>query len=151
VDRTTFSLRLGDALAVARDFGQQFIAEELPGAMLCRVLLNQSHDHGIRSGEVAYPDERSPDELLEVTEVVDLLWRSESVPEWIDVRVSEVREGVTTVELLVCGRFTSKDDLLYHRQEGRPPFHVTSPTLPPGYKDGERFSLSQVRSRRTPA
>ena len=152
MDRTTFSRRLGEAVAAARNFGQQFIAETLPEPVRCRVLLSQSMDHELRPGEVVYPTDRSPGAPLDLAEheVLDLLWRSGDVPEWIDVRVFDVVAGATIVELSVCGRFTSKDGLLYHQQGGRPPFHVTSPPLPPGYQYGERFSLSLLRSRRAP-
>jgi hypothetical protein len=151
MDRATFSLRLGEALAAARRFGQEFVAEELPESVRCRVLLNQSNDQRLRPGEVTYPEEESPRELLDLEEALGLLWPSGSVPEWIDVAVAGVTAGFTIVELLVCGRFTSKEDLLYHREGGQPPFHVTSPALPPGHEEGERFSLSHVRSRRAPS
>src|SRR5688572_12212046 len=42
---------------------------------------------------------------------------------------------------MCCGRFTAQDELLYHEREGRPPFHVTGPTLPVNYEDGQRFSI----------
>jgi len=49
----------------------------------------------------------------------------------------------TIVRVMACGRFTANESLLYHKQEGRAPFHVLGPSIPPdSMKDHpERFSL----------
>jgi len=75
--------------------------------------------------------------------LVALLWRDGAVPEWINLSVIGIDAGATLVEVMACGRFTANDALLYHAHEGRPPFHVLGPALPPdSMRDGPgRFSL----------
>jgi hypothetical protein len=68
------------------------------------------------------------------------LWRDGHVPQWINVAVLTETGTETIVELLCCGRFTADETRLYPVDEGRPPFHVLSPMLPPSY-DGGRFSI----------
>lgn len=65
--------------------------------------------------------------------------------EWIDVAVEDVGGGLTVVSLLCCGRFTSQEDLLYHRDGGRPPFSVKSPALPPGWEGVESSGKFRLR------
>jgi hypothetical protein len=65
----------------------------------------------------------------------------------------EVTRTTTVLEALVCGRFTDRQDLLYHQAAGIPPFRVLSPALPPGYvsaKEGEeptRFDVNWLARR----
>ena len=123
-----FRARLELASERAREFAGQWIEERLPEPLRFRVRLNQSYD-----GNPLHVDERvfpadSDSELApaladcSLDEVVATLWRDGLVPEWINVSVIGEREHWTLVELLCCGRFTANDELLYHRESGRPPF-----------------------------
>lgn len=149
MDRSLFHQSLADSLKAARDFGQEFVEETLPKAIHCRVWLNQSMDANLRPSEIVFPDDRSRPMPLESTEdqVMDLLWRDGRIPEWIDLSVVGMQPGVTIVELSVCGRFTSDERLLYHQEGGRPPFHVTSPPLPAGFRDGDRLGIKNIERR----
>jgi hypothetical protein len=104
---------------------------------------NQSYDDNARVGdEVTFPDEGLPEGKCHgpwaVEQVVDFLWRSSKVPEWIDVAVQAERDGCTVVELRCCGRFTAQEELLYYSGPGGiPPFSVKSPNLPPGWESVE--------------
>jgi len=148
-----FATRFATAARHARDFARGFVVEALPESMMFRVLLNQSNDdiEPLRTGEVVFPldsaEHRSQAlRACDAQTVVDELWREGRVPEWVDLSVVDVEGGCTVVELLCCGRFTDDESLLYHRAEGRPPFHVTSPVLPPNH-DEKRFSLHWMRQR----
>ncbi len=143
--RDVFAARLNETAAIARRFGQTFVTETLPEATRFRVFLNQSAETELRPDEAGFPHERKGPLELNEGEVVDLLWREGSVPEWIDVSLCGANRDATILQVLVCGRFTANEGLLYHVREGRPPFHVTSPPLPPGYEDGDRFSVSTIR------
>lgn len=147
MEREVFAGRLREAAVAARDFARRFIEEPLPDPMLFRVRLNSSYDGDLRVGdEVVFPDDGSfqrAEELAACSEeqVIDTLWRDGRVPEWIDVAVIGETGAATLLQLLCCGRFTAQENLLYHEREGRPPFHVTGPTLPPSYEDGQKFSI----------
>lgn len=142
-----FAARLREAAATARDFARSFVEQPLPDPVVFRVRLNSSYDGDPRVGdEIVFPEDGSferaePLAACDEQQVLEALWRAGRVPEWIDVSVIGETGTATKVQLLCCGRFTAQDDLLYHAHEGRPPFHVTSPVLPIGHEDGQRFSL----------
>ena len=143
MDRVVFAQRLMDAVTAARDFARTMVRDTLPDAMTFNVFLNCSYpDAELHPDEVAYPEDDSREVLdCAFEETLVLLWRSGRVPSWVDVSVVGVTERHTRVALRCCGRFASSEAPLYHVAEGRPPFHVTSPALPPGWQQGQRFSL----------
>lgn len=149
MEKSVFQTRLVEAVEVARNFAGRFFLENLPAPIRCRVRLNSSYDgNPLHEDERVYPadgshEQRLATRLLSPDEAVDLLWREGMVPEWIDVSVVSRTAQATVVELACAGRFTSNDALLYHEREGRQPFHVVGPALPPGYQDGQLFSMHQ--------
>jgi hypothetical protein len=149
VDRDEFATRLDAAARWARDYARALVLESLPDAMTFRLFLNQSNDdiEPLRAAEMVFPEDSGRERTCGGPTAIDELWRDGRVPEWVDLCVSAVERGSTVIEALCCGRFTDDDTLLYHRAEGWPPFHVTSPVLPPGYH-GERFTLRWMDHRR---
>jgi len=147
MERELFATRLRDAAMTARDFARQFVEEGLPDTMRFRVRLNSSFDGHPRVGdEVIYPmdggyERASALKDCSAEQVVETLWRDGRVPEWIDVSVIAATGAATLLQLVCCGRFTAENQLLYHEREGRAPFHVTGPVLPPQYVEGQRFSI----------
>jgi len=148
VERELFVARLREAAARAHDFARTMIVESLPDALRFRVRLNSSHDGNPPVGdERRFPEDSSFERAVELHSVdeeraISTLWRGGRIPEWIDVSVIGETVSATLVELRCCGRFTAEDRLLYHEQEGRPPFHVLGPALPPDYDLGERERFS---------
>jgi hypothetical protein len=149
VERTIFAARLVDAARHAVEFARGFVEERLPDAVRFRVELNSSYDGNPLPPDVrTYPDDRRKHPLeqiarLSIESLVDLLWRDGAVPEWIDFSVEAVDEDATIIGVMTCGRFTTSESRLYHEREGRPPFHVLGPALPPEkWRDNNgRFSL----------
>lgn len=58
--------------------------------------------------------------------------------------------AISYIRLLVCGRYSALTELLYHEQEGNPPFHVKSPVLPPGWESVEQHGRLDLEARRAP-
>jgi hypothetical protein len=149
MDRELFARRLHDAAAAARDFARRYVEETLPDELRFRVRLNSSYDgNPLVKDEVVFPHDsgyEKANELKDCSEqqVLDLLWRDRCVPEWIDLSVIGQTGAATLIEVLSCGRFTADEGLLYHAHEGRPPFHVVGPALPPEWKEDERFSIHE--------
>lgn len=147
MERELFARRLHDAAVAARDFARRFIAETLPDELRFRVRLNSSYDgNPLVKDETVFPNDSGYEKAnafkdCSEQEVLDLLWRDERVPEWINFSVIGENGAVTIIEVLSCGRFTADEGLLYHLREGRPPFHVLGPALPPEWNEGERFSI----------
>lgn len=151
MEKEIFEARFREAATAALAFARQLVIDDLPNELRFRLETNASHDgHPLRDGEVVFPEEGTPAQHAALSrctfdEAVAVMWRDGLVPEWIDLRVVDANEHVTIIGATVCGRFTSDEALLYHKQEGRPPFHVVGPTLPAEYMDGDtaRFSLHQ--------
>ncbi|MBU2666592.1 hypothetical protein KOI35_24085 [Actinoplanes bogorensis] len=142
MDRDVFAGRLHASAEAAWAFARKFVAEELPAPLLFRVRLNQSYDgNPPEPGEVRFPQDstRFLSKCDAATAVAEL-WRDGRVPEWIDVAVVDETGSATVIELVCCGRFTDDNSRLYHAREGRPPFHVVGPALPP-HHDGTPFSI----------
>ncbi len=147
MERAVFTQRFHEASARARDFSREFIEEPLPDPMLFRLRLNASYDgNPLHEDERVFPEDSAAKLARKLSrctsdEVVDLLWRDGIVPEWVNVSVIGEIGTATLIEVLACGRFTANERLLYHQQEGRPPFHVLGPTLPVGFENGQTFSI----------
>ncbi len=147
VDRETFAARFREAAAACRSFASQYLEEKPPPAMRFRLRLNASYDgNPLHADEIVFPEDSTPERAwlllsCDADEVVATLCRSERVPEWVNVNVVGVTPAVTLIEVLACGRFSANEELLYHRQEARPPFHVLGPTLPLNWVEGQRFSI----------
>ncbi len=147
MDRETFAARFREAAVACRSFASQYLEEELPPAMRFRLRLNSSYDgNPLHADEIVFPEDSRPERArlllsCHADQVVATLCRSERVPEWVNVNVVGVTPAVTLIEVLACGRFSANEELLYHRQEGRPPFHVLGPTLPLNWVEGQRFSI----------
>jgi len=142
-----FRARLELASERAREFAGQWIEERLPEPLRFRVRLNQSYDGDpLHADERVFPEDSDAEIApaladCSLDEVVATLWREGLVPEWIDASVIGEREHCTLIELRCCGRFTANDELLYHREAGRPPFQVVGPTLPVDHEQGRKFSI----------
>ncbi len=149
MDKPLFADHFRRAHEAALSFAREMVVQHLPEARLFLIYPNQSYDgHPLVSDEEVYPEETLPEDEhlapLTESETIDWLWRNGKVPEWIDVSVQRCDKKVSFIQLLCCGRYTANDELLYHQQAGRPPFHVTSPPLPPRWKSVEengRFNL----------
>ncbi len=145
MEREIFVERFHAAAAAALSFARQFVLENLSDKLIFRVRLNQSRDSDLRPDEKVYPEDsvlqrtREPHRCHE-EEVVQVLWRDGTVPEWVNVAVVGQTASETIIELLCCGRFTGDESHLHH-QEGMRPFGVHSPSLPPRYKSGDLFSV----------
>lgn len=153
MERVTFEERFRQATSACRAFAGKYLEETLPPALRFRLCLNASYD-----GNPLHPDERTYPEddgrrlnNCSAEEVVGQLWRDGRVPEWINVSVADESGDSTLIEVDACGRFTQNHDLLYHHREGLPPFHLLGPTLPPGWIEGQRFSIHHRKECNSPA
>jgi hypothetical protein len=138
MDRDTFIAHLTSATEFLLPFTRSILLDDLPGEHRFLIVPNASYDANLEDGERVFPEDdlppRRPRSPMTTDEVVQFLWRDGLVPEWVNMSVRSYDDRYTHVELLCCGRFTAEDRHLYHRREGWPPFHVTSPALPPGWE-----------------
>ncbi|MRG98399.1 hypothetical protein [Polyangium spumosum] len=148
MDRATFASRLETASLRARDFARELVLEHLPDEIRFDVVLNASYDgNPLHPDEVVFPGDgerfsRADLKGVDATTVLDLLLRDGMVPEWINLTVTHEHGGKTFIEVLCCGRFTANESLLYHAEEGYPPFHVLGPSIPPHVETPSRSRYS---------
>ena len=141
-----FRQNLQDAAILARDFTRTMVTNQLPETIAYIIHYGRSFDgNQLRGDEKTFPDDYAlgPVAAADSDEVATHLWRDGFMPEWINVTVSHGDECHTHINLECCGRYSATAKLMYHVQEGRPPFHVLGPAMPPGYdrKSGDKFDL----------
>lgn len=144
LSRDTFSKNLNDAVCQSRDFARTLVIENLPDKMFFIVTLGASYDgNPLEEGEQTFPDDYADNnrEITSQNEIVNLLWRNGKVPEWINVQVCRQNDKFTFIELTCCGRFSDREEHIYHIGEGKAPFHVLGPGMPFDCDDDEKFSL----------
>jgi hypothetical protein len=129
--------------------------QALPDHPVFQIQPNVSFDgNALQDDEELFPQDSLPAGQtlgpFDASTATGWLWRSGKIPEWIDVRAYGTVQAASVLRLECCGRFTSCAELLYHEREGNQPFHVTSPTLPPGWRSVEqdgRLDLEATRRR----
>ncbi|MGI4789865.1 MAG: hypothetical protein ACRYFS_13560 [Janthinobacterium lividum] len=131
-----FASRLHQSTKHVMAFTRTMVLDHLPDAYLYLIAPNASYDgHARAPEEMVFPEDALPrgTRHCEPTNAVGAshaLWRDGRVPEWINISVYRTDAEYTYLQLLCCGRFTANDELLYHKQEGFPPFHALSPPIP---------------------
>ena len=139
-----------NAIEVLIPFTQKYLVDDLPENLSYLIFLNQSYDKNeLIEDEKLFPEESYSEnrikEFKNKLDVINFLWRDKKIPEWINLCIHSYEENVTYLSLICCGRFTATEDLLYHKHEGYPPFHVLGPSLPVGFKSIEvsgKFNLA---------
>lgn len=128
------------------------VTNDLPTNYRYVAYLNQSFDENpAEADETVYPDDPSGvgdlGSPLSAAEIVQLLYRDDAVPEWIDISAYRVTDCFTVFSLHCCGRFTPNIERLYYSDSDLCPFSIKSPVLPPKWTEAQgRFDLNTTRS-----
>ncbi|MFI4861301.1 MAG: hypothetical protein ACIAXF_11535 [Phycisphaerales bacterium JB063] len=146
LSRDTFKKHLEEAATLARDFTRTLVTNTLPDPIAYTIHYGCSYDgNPLVQDEKTFPEDydKAPITTESAEEVTANLWRDGFVPEWINVTVSREDAQFTHIKLECCGRYSARPRLMYHVHEGRPPFHVLGPPMPPDYgrEDGAKFNL----------
>ena len=142
MERALLQDRLTEASEKALSWARRHVVNCLPSSCLYLIYPNQSYDgNPLKDDEELFPKDSLPFPQflgpLSFDEAVQFLWRDEKIPEWVDVSVQAHDAEYSYIQLRCCGRFTTIEELLYHRAEGCQPFHVLSPHLPPHWRSLE--------------
>jgi hypothetical protein len=142
MQKDAFRKRLIVATGHSLECARKFVRDHLPKVFRYMVHLNESYDgNPLKPGERIYPGDTIQHGAqvgpLSAEQVVELLWRDGVVPEWIDISVERVDGGFTILQLLCCGRFTDRAELLYYAAGDACPFGIKSPPFPPDWHDGD--------------
>ena len=146
--KTEFHTLLVDSTRHSFEFAKRYVLDNLPDDFIYTVKLNASNDDPALKQSDIYPsDNGKVVKLISTTEVVDLLYRKDKVPVWINVSVDSIYKNSTVFELLCAGRYSADTNEFYYSKQGTGPFGIKSPTFPPGYKDdGTKFNLKKKKS-----
>jgi hypothetical protein len=153
IDENELYCRLEKAVNTAISFARTMVKQTLPDSSMILLQPNCSYDgNPLEDDEEIFPDETLPENgrlgPLSLEETVKWLWRNGKIPEWINIRPYDVDKSFTYILLESCGRFTALEKHLYHKDEGYPPFHVTSPILPPGWESVEEDGYFNIEGKR---
>ena len=147
ISRIGFEKNLISAARHALEFARTLVTNHLPDNIRYVVYLGASYDgNPLEDGEQTFPDDYKGKQHCFVNSdgVIDLLWREGKVPEWINVSVESEDGEYTSIKLECCGRYSDDIDHMYHAHEGKAPFHVLGPPMPPDYElsgHGEKYDL----------
>lgn len=156
--REDFENQLLAASFRALVFAQRFVRNRLSPNLTWIAVLNQSNDDDKAPDEEVYPEDAGSIEVCDSPAVVvDLLFRNEACPQWIDISVVGSDRDMTLVRLVCCGRFQKNEERLYYHKWGTQPFGIKGPPVFEGDKPGKKRSLpgvesaaKAVRARETP-
>ncbi|NMH27428.1 hypothetical protein [Flavobacterium silvaticum] len=126
----------------AMRFAEHFITDKLVSDFRYNVILNASFDQDIPGKFKVFPEDEGG-LVLDLTEekVVELLWRENKCPVWIDINVLKSGKRSTTFNLLCAGRYSDDENEFYYHKQGTGPFGIKSPKLPANFEDGKKFKL----------
>ena len=138
--------RFDSAAARCVEFSQQFLLDELPTAT--KFDLSRGRRRGADE-TIKFLGGR----LLQVheTEEVDhvsmrrWLWVDGQIPVWINFAIRRFTATHTIIEVCTSGTLTDDDNLLYHKREGLPPFHILGPAVPADWVSLERSGKFNLR------
>lgn len=137
-----FLFHLQGASLIALKFAERYVKDKLETDFKYNVILSVSTDDPSLTQFDLYPEDQGTIKLdLTDTEVVDLLYRKNKVPVWIDISVLKSSKKSTTFNLLCAGRYTDNKDEYYYNRNGSGPFGIKSPNFPLDYVEGEKFRL----------
>lgn len=137
-----FLFQLKGASFVALKFAERYVKDKLATDFKYNTIFTPPNIYGDVDQFDIYPEDEGLIKLnLTDIEVVDLLYRKNKVPIWIDINVLKSSRKTTTFNLLCAGRYSDNKDEYYYRDNGSAPFGIKSPQFPVGYKDGEKFRL----------
>lgn len=134
-----FQKNLYEASVVARDFARTMVLNTLPDQVNYRIYNGIMKNDFMEEGEIVIEDAVYDGYEVETEkEVVACLWRGGYVPVWVNVQVERQTDTRTVISLICGSRFANTAKLMYHIHEGRAPFHVLGPLLPPGWESVEK-------------
>lgn len=135
-----FLFHLKGASYIALKFAENYVKDKLTTDFKYNVIFTPANKSENVDQFDIYPEDDGIIKLnLSDNEVVDLLYRKNKIPIWIDINVLKVNGKITVFNLACAGRYSdNKKEYYYH---GSAPFGIKSPTFPIGYKEGEKFRL----------
>lgn len=139
-----FLSRLQGATLVSLKFAERYVKDKLTSDFKYNVIFTPLNIYGNADQFDFYPEDEGIIKLnLTDNDVVDLLYRKNKIPVWIDISVLKSSRKSTIFNLLCAGRYSENKEEYYYLDDVFPPFGIKGPTFPIGYKEGEKFWLKK--------
>lgn len=139
-----FLSRLQGASLISLKFAERYVKDKLTSDFKYNVIFTPPNIYGNADQFDFYPEDEGIIKLnLTDNDVVDLLYRKNKIPVWIDISVLKSSKKSTTFNLLCAGRYSENKEEYYYLDDVFPPFGIKGPTFPIGYKEGEKFWLKK--------
>ncbi|MBJ2124106.1 hypothetical protein [Flavobacterium sp. IB48] len=139
-----FLFHLNGASIIALKFAERYVKDKLVTDFKYNVILSATTDDSNLTQFDLYPEDQGIIKLnLTDKEVVDLLYRKNKVPVWIDISVLKSSRKSTTFNLLCAGRYSDNKDEYYYNRTGTGPFGIKGPNFPLDYNEGRKFRLKK--------
>lgn len=78
-------------------------------------------------------------------EVVESIFHEDKCPVWIDIALTGAEKNRTMLSLSCSGRCHHDEKRMYYYKGGAQPFGIKSPTLPIGWKEGDKFKIGSFQ------
>ncbi|KUJ62900.1 hypothetical protein AR687_05760 [Flavobacteriaceae bacterium CRH] len=135
-----FLFHLKGASYVALKFAENYVKDKLTTDFKYNVIFTPANKSDNVDQFDIYPEDDGIIKLnLSDNEVVDLLYRKNKIPIWIDISVLKVIGKITIFNLACAGLYSENKEEYYYI--GSAPFGIKGPTFPIGYKEGKKFRL----------
>lgn len=140
--KSEFLFHLKGSSLIALKFAENYVKNKLTTGFKYNVILNGSNDNPKLVQFDIYKEDDGIIKLdLTDNEVVELLYRKNKIPVWININVLKSSRKSTTFNLLCAGRYSDDKKEFYYNDNGSGPFGIKSPKLPIDYIEGKKFKL----------
>src|SRR5689334_61384 len=135
MNKTSFMSTFDQAATFCREVAERHVIEALPESL--RFDFAAASRPPYEQARIKFLGGRllAPDQLrnVEPSRAREYLWVDGKVPLWINFNVHEMDATHTYIMVMVSHQLTSNDSVLYHQDEGLPPFHILGPFVPHGW------------------
>lgn len=141
---TGFSSNLQKVTNHALDFAKSLVTNQLRGELRYLVFQENFPNQADMEDVEFFQDEGLKYVCFDnLNDVKKVLWRSGSVPEWVNVYVSSERNEFIYIKFDCCGRYTDDPKVVYHLDKGVAPFNVLGPPIPDGFdlSSGSKYKI----------
>lgn len=140
--KSEFLFHLKGSSLIALKFAENYVKNKLTINFKYNVILNASQDDPkLTQFDIYKEDDGILKHNLTDNEAVELLYRKDKIPVWIDINVLKSSRRSTTFNLLCAGRYSDDKKEYYYNNNGSGPIGIKSPKLPIDYKPGKKFKL----------
>ncbi len=141
--KVEFNNLLSECSLKAIDFAEYYVTNNLPKKVIFNVVLNVSKDDPkLKRFDIFPEDNNKKYSLIKQQKVVDLLFRNNKIPVWVDINVESIYNNHTVISLFCSGRYSDDSEQYYYNNNGTACFGVKSPNLPVDYIEGEKINLT---------